>query len=233
MRAVSTGKKLGALGCLVIMLAACQATSPKVENGFIRDYDRMELIERDDGTIQHRWIDRSLTRLIKPVTPSAFFIKPVVFYPKLETNDQFGIEASQAIQEYFDKEVARVTAKHFKVTNTLGPNVFVIEPAFTSMRISLESMSPLEVLPFKAVLSGINYATGGRDRDVEVRLEMKVSEAQSQKLLATSVLRGEGMQLENDTEQLSKEHIKALLDNWVNQWDALLGQYRKQLDERG
>lgn len=214
---------------LWVLLSGCQATSPKVENGFIQDYDRMEAIERDDASVQHRWLDRSLTRKIRPVKPTAFYLKPVIFYPKLETNEQFTSEASQRIRTYFDSELVRVTAKHFLVTNTLGPDVFVIEPAFTSMRISLENMSPLEVLPFKAVISGINYAVGGRDRDVEVRLETKVWNAQSQKLLATSVLRGDGEQLENDTEKLSKEHIKALLDSWISEWDRLLGEYKKTL----
>lgn len=87
-------------------------------------------------------------------------------------------------------------------------------------------------MPFKAVVSSINYAIGGRDRDVEVRLESKIKNGANDDLLVTSVLRGEALQLENDTEKLDKEHIKALLDSWVLQWDKELANYKSIIEER-
>ncbi len=96
-----------------------------------------------------------------------------------------------------------IVSKYF-VVDKPQVGAYIIEPAITKMKISSEGLSPLEVLPFKAVWSGINYAIGGQDRDedVEVRLENKVSLAITQKPLAEVVFRGDALQLENAPEQL-------------------------------
>lgn len=217
----------------LIFLSGCKSTETiEVKNGFISNYKQMENVVRDDSTIQQRWTSRKLTRKIKPLQPQSFFIKPVIYYPNLTVDDQFNHKSADMFKTYFDTQLKTVVAKHFPISTTIGPGVFVLEPAITSMRISLEDFSPLEVLPFKAVVSSINYAIGGRDRDVEVRLESKIKNGANDDLLVTSVLRGEALQLENDTEKLDKEHIKALLDSWVLQWDKELANYKSIIEER-
>ncbi|SFB91330.1 DUF3313 domain-containing protein [Pseudoalteromonas denitrificans] len=214
----------------LFLLSGCKTTKTiEVKNGFIRDYSQMENIERNDGSIQQRWVSKKLTRKINPLQPKAFFIKPVIYYPKLEVNSQFDALSAKKIKVYFDSELKKVVAKHFLISNTLGPEIFILEPAITSMRISLENFSPLEVLPFKAVISSLNYAIGGRDRDVEVRLESKIINAESNDLLVTSVLRGNALQLENDSEKLNQSHIQELVDSWIKQWDKDLAKYKAQL----
>ncbi|WP_042149593.1 MULTISPECIES: DUF3313 domain-containing protein [unclassified Pseudoalteromonas] len=217
----------------LIFLSGCKSTETiEVKNGFISNYKQMENVVREDSTIQQRWTSRKLTRKIKPLQPQSFFIKPVIYYPNLTVDDQFNHKSADMLKTYFDTQLKTVVAKHFPISTTIGPGVFVLEPAITSMRISLEDFSPLEVLPFKAVVSSINYAIGGRDRDVEVRLESKIKNGANDDLLVTSVLRGEALQLENDTEKLDKEHIKALLDSWVLQWDKELANYKSIIEER-
>jgi len=214
-------------------LSGCKSTETiEVKNGFISNYKQMENIEREDGSIQQRWVSRKLTRKIKPLQPKSFFIKPAFYYPALTTNDQFTQNSADMFRTYFDEQLRKTVAKHFPVSNTIGPGVFVLEPAITSMRISLEDFSPLEVLPFKAVISGINYAAGGRDRDVEIRLESKVKNGANDELLVTSVLRGDASQLENDTEKLDKAHVKELLDSWVKQWDKDLAKYKANIETK-
>ena len=192
----------------------------------------MENIEREDGSIQQRWVSRKLTRKIKPLQPKSFFIKPAFYYPALITNDQFTQNSADMFRTYLDEQLRKTVAKHFPISNTIGPDVFVLEPTITSMRISLEDFSPLEVLPLKAVISGINYAAGGRDRDVETRLESKIKNGANDELLVTSVLRGDASQLENDTEKLDKAHVKELLDSWVKQWDKDLAKYKANIETR-
>lgn len=217
----------------LIFLSGCKSTETiEVKNGFISNYKQMENVVREDSTIQQRWTSRKLTRKIKPLQPQSFFIKPVIYYPNLTVDDQFNHKSADMFKTYFDTQLKTVVAKHFPISTTIGPGVFVLEPAITSMRISLEDLSPLEVLPFKAVVSSINYAIGGRDRDVEVRLESKIKNGANDDLLVTSVLRGEALQLENDTEKLDKEHTKALLDSWVLQWDKELANYKSIIEER-
>jgi len=214
-------------------LSGCKSTETiEVKNGFISNYKQMENIDREDGTIQQRWVSRKLTRKIKPLQPHSFFIKPVIYYPNLTVNDQFNHKSADMFKTYFDSQLKMVVAKHFPISSTMGPGVFVLEPAITSMRISLEDLSPLEVLPFKAVISGINYAIGGRDRDVEVRLESKIKNGANDEVLVTSILRGDALQLENDTEKLDKTHVKTLLDSWVAKWDKDLAKYKSIIDTK-
>ncbi len=223
------------ISVLVILLSACslrQSALPPVNNGFIVNYERMASVKNDDGVVKNRWVSRKLTRKIAPLEPVSFYIKPVIFYPQLEIDEQISLENAEKIKKYLDQNIRETVAKYFVLSNTLGPDVFVLEPAITRMRISLEDLSPLEVLPFKAVISGVNYALGGRDRDVEFRLENKLTLADSGELLVTTVYRGEGLQLENDREQLTAKHVKALLDSWIKQWDSDLANYRLLIDQR-
>lgn len=214
-------------------LSGCKSTETiEVKNGFISNYKQMENVDREDGSIQQRWVSRKLTRKIKPLQPKSFFIKPVIYYPELTTTDQFTQNSADMFRTYFDNELKKVVKKHFPISNTMGPDVFVIEPAITSMRISLEDFSPLEVLPFKAVISSINYAAGGRDRDVEVRLENKIKNGANGDVLVTTVLRGDALQLENDTEKLDKTHVITLLDSWVKQWDKDLANYKSRIEKK-
>ncbi|NRA59505.1 MAG: DUF3313 family protein [Psychrobium sp.] len=106
---------------------------------------------------------------------------------------------------------------YFTITREKASGVFVINPAITRMRISLEDFSPLDVLPLKTVISGMNYAFGERERNVEVRFKTNITNAKTGDLLVSAVFHGDALQLENDTEQLTKEHAKKLIDSWVKQ----------------
>ncbi len=190
------------------------------------------MVKNDKGVVQDRWFSQKLTRAIRPIEPSAFFIKPVVFYPEFTAQDQLTTQNIKKIQDYVNQQMRNTVNKYFVVVDKPQVGAFIIAPAITKMKISLEGLSPLEVLPFKAVLSGINYAIGGRDRDVEVRLENKVSLAITQEPLAEIVFRGDALQLENDSEQLTKAHVRALLDSWITQWDKNLSAYKTIIDKR-
>jgi hypothetical protein len=57
-------------------------------------------------------------------------------------------------------------------------------------------------------------AAGTRDQDVEVFLEVAVTDSQTGKLLATVVRKDQGTQLENEDEQLTMGHLQELVKNW-------------------
>lgn len=214
---------------LAVSTTACKTTEEPISNGYLENYQQLENITNEDGVTQQRWTSRKLTRKVNPIKPTSFYIKPIVYYPQLPDDAQISKQVSRELADYLHSEMKRTAAKHFMVTNTIEDGTFVVEPAITSMRISLETLSPLEVIPFRAVLSSINYAMGGRDRDVEMRLETKVIAADQQELVATTVHRGQGIQLENDQEQLTQAHVKQLIDAWVASWDANLAAYKQQL----
>lgn len=123
----------------LIFLSGCKSTETiEVKNGFISNYKKMENVVREDSTIQQRWTSRKLTRKIKPLQPQSFFIKPVIYYPNLTVDDQFNHKSADMFKTYFDTQLKTVVAKHFPISTTIGPGVFVLEPAITSMRISLK-----------------------------------------------------------------------------------------------
>ncbi|WP_372767093.1 DUF3313 family protein [Pseudoalteromonas sp.] len=117
------------------------------------------------------------------------------------------------------------------MSTTKGKDVLVIEPAITAVKISLEDLSPLEVIPFRAVISAVNLSLGGRDRDVEIRLETKIKNGLNDRLLAKAVHGGQGLQIENSSEKLSLDHITQLIESWCFAWDQQLKAYKRRLDE--
>ncbi len=65
-----------------------------------------------------------------------------------------------------------------------------------------------------------------------LRLENRITGGSNSELFASMVLRGEGLQLENDEEQLTIAHIKPILDAWITQWNYELALYKQIIDKR-
>ena len=218
------------LSATCLLLAGCNLTTKSINNGYLPNYDKLTVLEDSSLGYQMRWISNELTQNISPFKPKSIFLEPVQYYPRLESNEQFDQKHAKDISAYIDFRLKEVVEKYFPIATTKDKNTLVIKPAITAVKISLEDMSPLEVVPFRAVISAISLTTGARDRDVEIRLESKITKGNSDQLIGATVHGGQGLQLENSSEQLTQKHVKQLIDNWVFAWDQQLKAYKQKLD---
>ncbi|MDF2489254.1 MAG: hypothetical protein K0S77_1876, partial [Pseudomonas sp.] len=79
-----------------------------------------------------------------------------------------------------------------------------------------EGLKPYEVIPIALVAAAVNTASGGRDQAVDIAVEAAFLDGGTQKVLAQVVRKGSGKELENDTQQLTLEDVKPVLDGWAS-----------------
>ncbi|MCL1079788.1 DUF3313 domain-containing protein [Parashewanella spongiae] len=216
------------------MTAACSSKPDfsKVENGFLPNYQNLTEIKNDNDVTQYYWASHKLNRVFKPIEPENIYINPVIYYPKLAMHSQITQENADKIKAFIDQKINMTVSRYFPVTDTIDERTFVLSPAITQIIISPEGISPLEVLPVGAAIGTLKYLTGIRDEDVEIRFETKVTLANTNTLLATTVFNDEAEQLENDTEQLSNTHTMTIIDSWMKQLDSQLSNYKALIDKR-
>jgi len=106
------------------------------------------------------------------------------------------------------------------LANGPGPGVIVVRPAITAVSTSNEGLKPYEVIPIALIAAGVNTAAGGRDQDVDVGVEAAFLDGASQKVLAQVVRKGAGQELENDTQKLTLNDVKPVLDGWAKDMRA-------------
>lgn len=98
--------------------------------------------------------------------------------------------------------------------------MIVVRPAITAVSTSNEGLKPYEVIPIALIAAGVNTAMGGRDQDVDVGVEAAFLDGASQKVLAQVVRKGAGQELENDTQKLTLNDVKPVLDGWAKDMRA-------------
>ncbi|RYV03816.1 hypothetical protein SOPP22_02045 [Shewanella sp. OPT22] len=219
---------------VLILLSGC-VSHPKLDStpdGYIKNYEQMTAVKGTDGIIQDRWASPELNNAHNPLEPVSLLIKPVIYFPKFDSQSQFMKANANKITTYLTDQMQKTAAKYFPLTDTPTAGTFIIAPAITQVMISSEGIRPTEILPVGAVIGIGKHLLGTRDKDVEIRLENNVTLADDNRLLATSVFRGEGLQLENNREQLSIKHLKPLFNAWIAQWDRELASYKQIIDKR-
>lgn len=77
-----------------------------------------------------------------------------------------------------------------------------------------------QVIPIALISAGVNTAMGGRDQEVDVGVEAAFLDGASQKVLAQVVRKGTGKALENDTQKLTLNDVKPVLDGWAKDMRA-------------
>ncbi|RVU10364.1 DUF3313 family protein, partial [Methylobacterium oryzihabitans] len=78
-----------------------------------------------------------------------------------------------------------------------------------------KGLRPYEVIPIALVAAGISTATGIRDQDTSVATEAAFIDGNSNEVVAQVVRKGAGQELENDTQKLTLNDVKPVLDGWA------------------
>lgn len=198
----------------LLALVACTSNQvdPKDYSGFLKDYSRLKPAESVSGAPVMRWIDPD----IKPGQYTKVFIEPSQFYPKPQPTEVISAQTLQEITRYFNEAMRRELGSVLTLAKQPGPNTIVVRPAITAVSTSNEGLRPYEVVPIALVAAAVNTAAGGRDQDVVIAVEAAFLDGSSQKVLAQVVRKGSGKELENDTQKLTLNDVKPVLDGWAS-----------------
>ena len=197
---------------LSILTVGCASNyvKPDKYSGYLSSYEGLEEVATESGGETLRWISEKLSSQ----NFHSIIVVKTVLYPKPQASEQVSDTLLQQFSSTVGSMIKSAAADSFKVVTEPGEGVLRINPAITGVDHSMESMRPIEILPLAMVLGLGKVALGTRDRDVSVFLEVAVTDSQTGELLATAVRKGEGAQLENDTEKLSMAHLEEMVANW-------------------
>ncbi|NIF17812.1 DUF3313 domain-containing protein [Pantoea sp. Cy-639] len=197
----------------VLALVACSSNKvdPKDYSGFLKDYSRLKPAQSASGTPVMRWIDPD----VKASRYTKVFIEPSQYYPKPQPTAVISAQTLQQITRYFNEAMRRELGSVLTLVKTPGADTIVVRPAITAVSTSNEGLKPYEVIPIALVAAAVNTAAGGRDQDVDIGVEAAFLDGSSQQVLAQVVRKGNGKALENDTQQLTLDDVKPVLDGWA------------------
>lgn len=198
----------------LLALAACSSNrvDPSQYSGFLKDYSRLKPAESVSGQPVMRWIDPN----VKASQYTQAFIEPSQFYPKPQPTQVISAQTLQEITRYFNEALRRELGSVLTLVKAPGANTLVVRPAITAVSTHTEGLKPYEVIPIALVAAAVNTAAGGRDQAVDIAVEAAFLDGANQKVLAQVVRKGSGRDLENDTQQLTLEDVKPVLDGWAS-----------------
>ena len=203
-----------AIGLSSLLLAGCSSNLSKPEDysGFLKDYSRLKEAKSPSGAPVMRWVDPQLDS--KAYT--SVYIEPSQLYPKPAPTQQIPAGTLKGITDYYDQALKRELGKSLPLAQGPGPGVIVVRPASTGVSSKTEGLKPYEVIPVALVAAAVSTASGIRDQETDIATEAVFLDGGNQKVLAQVVRKGTGKPLENTSQQMKPDDVKAVIDGWAS-----------------
>ncbi|OLS63048.1 DUF3313 domain-containing protein [Pseudomonas putida] len=203
-----------AIGLSSLLLAGCSSNLSKPEDysGFLKDYSRLKEAKSPSGAPVMRWVDPQLDS--KAYT--SVYIEPSQLYPKPAPTQQIPAGTLKGITDYYDQALKRELGKSLPLAQGPGPGVIVVRPAITGVSSKTEGLKPYEVIPVALVAAAVSTASGIRDQETDIATEAVFLDGGNQKVLAQVVRKGTGKPLENTSQQMKPDDVKAVIDGWAS-----------------
>ncbi|MDD0844952.1 DUF3313 domain-containing protein [Pseudomonas sp. Gutcm_11s] len=196
---------------LLITGCASKTTQPSQYSGFLADYSQLKPATSASGAPVLRWVAPGF----KPESYSEVYVEKPVFYPAPKPNEQVSQATLGQISDYLQKAIERELSQRMRVVDTPTRDSLVLRTAITAVGSSAEGLQFYEVIPVALVLAAANTAAGTRDRDTNIYVEIEAVDARNNEPMVRVVRKGHGLQLENDSTQLTLKDIQPALDVWA------------------
>ncbi|MBP5955080.1 DUF3313 domain-containing protein [Pseudomonas anatoliensis] len=197
---------LGVVGC------SSKTVAPDEYSGFLKDYSQLKEAKSPSGAEVMRWMDPKLD--IKKFT--SFYVEPSQLYPKPQATAKVPQQTLNGITSYYDQALKRELGKSLPLATGPGPGVFVVRPAITAVSSKTEGLKVYEVIPIALVAAAVSTATGIRDQETTLATEAVFIDGGNNKVVAQVVRKGTGKPLENDSQVMQANDVKAVIDGWAS-----------------
>ena len=197
---------IGVVGC------ASKVQQPDEYSGFLKDYSRLKEAKSPSGAEVMRWIDPKLN--INQYT--SVYIEPSQFYPAAKPTEKIPQSTLDGITRYYDQALKRELGKSLPLASAPGPGVIVLRPAITAVSSKTESLAPYEYIPVALVAAAVSTASGIRDQETQLATEAVFIDGQTQDVVAQVVRKGTGKPLENDSQVMTANDVKHVIDGWAS-----------------
>lgn len=204
---------VGTLCLAGLALAGCSSSTvqPDQYSGFLKDYSRLKEAKSPSGATVMRWVDPQL----KLDRYTKVYIEPSQFYPKPQPTAKIPQSTLTGITRYYDEALKREIGRDLPLASGPGPGTLVVRPAITAVGSKTEGLKPYEVIPVALVAAAVSTASGIRDQETDISTEAAFLDGGTQQVVAQVVRKGNGKPLENDSQVMKPEDVKAVLDGWA------------------
>ncbi|WP_367253407.1 DUF3313 domain-containing protein [Pseudomonas sp. stari2] len=197
---------LGVVGC------SSNTVAPDEYSGFLKDYSQLKEAKSPSGAVVMRWVDPKLD--INKFT--SVYIEPTQLYPKPQPTMKIPQQTLNGITAYYDQALKREVGKSLPLATGPGPGVIVVRAAITAVSSKTEGLHAYEVIPIALVAAAVTTASGSRDQETTLATEAVFIDGGNNKVVAQVVRKGTGKPLENDSQVMKADDVKAVIDGWAS-----------------
>ncbi|MDI2145209.1 MULTISPECIES: DUF3313 domain-containing protein [unclassified Pseudomonas] len=197
---------LGVVGC------SSNTVAPDEYSGFLKDYSQLKEAKSPSGAVVMRWVDPKLD--INKFT--SVYIEPTQLYPKPQPTMKIPQQTLNDITAYYDQALKREVGKSLPLATGPGPGVIVVRAAITAVSSKTEGLHAYEVIPIALVAAAVTTASGSRDQETTLATEAVFIDGGNNKVVAQVVRKGTGKPLENDSQVMKADDVKAVIDGWAS-----------------
>lgn len=205
---------MGTLCFATLAVVGCSSkiVDPKEYSGFLKDYSQLKEAKSPSGAEVMRWIDPKVD--VKKFT--SVYIEPTQLYPKPQPTAKISQQTLNGITSYYDQALKREIGKDLPLATGPGPGVIVVRAAITAVSSKTEGLHAYEVIPVALVAAAVSTASGIRDQETTLATEAVFLDGANNKVVAQVVRKGTGKPLENDTQAMSTNDVKPVIDGWAS-----------------
>jgi len=197
---------LGVVGC------SSTTVAPDEYSGFLKDYSQLKEAKSPSGAEVMRWVDPKLD--INKFT--SVYVEPTQLYPKPQPTVKIPQQTLNGITAYYDQALKREVGKSLPLANGPGPGVIVVRAAITAVSSKTEGLHAYEVIPIALVAAAVSTASGIRDQETTLATEAVFLDGGNNKVVAQVVRKGTGKPLQNDSQVMKADDVKAVIDGWAS-----------------
>ncbi|MCL9800053.1 DUF3313 domain-containing protein [Pseudomonas sp. rhizo66] len=205
---------MGTLCIATVAMVGCSSKTvdPKEYSGFLKDYSQLKEAKSPSGAEVMRWIDPKVD--VKKFT--SVYIEPTQLYPKPQPTAKISQQTLNGITSYYDQALKREIGKDLPLATGPGPGVIVVRAAITAVSSSTEGLHAYEVIPIALVAAAVSTASGIRDQETTLATEAVFLDGANNKVVAQVVRKGTGKPLENDSQAMTANDVKPVIDGWAS-----------------
>lgn len=218
-------KSVGLIGVLLFVLTGCASGIVKAPEfgGFLTNYEQLNKSVSADNQEVLRWVS---PKFKKGNYAKANFEK-IVFYPKPHQSEQVDGSLLSNLKTFMDGQIRTSAQSRGILSPTAGEGVVTVKTGITGIKVTTESLKPLEIIPFKLVMAGAGAAIGFRDKDVYIYVEVSGEDSVTKEPLFSVVRKIKGEQLSSKWDQMELVDVQAAISQFVVAGiDAMAAQLR-------
>jgi hypothetical protein len=198
-----------------LLLGGCtsKVTERDQYSGYLSDYNNLQEVQTPSGGTAMRWLSPSWN----PDAYDTVAFNRLELYPAPKPNERVNQQTLNEIQAHMTNKAKTTLGQKYRVVSSpsaapAGAKTLVMRAAITGVSASPEGMHWYEVVPIAAVVGGVSAATGIRDENTELFIEVELIDAKNNQTVGKVVRKVFGTTLENDKQKITAQDFKAAID---------------------